>query len=252
MPEYERTAVDELKAFLKSEALRPVRREASHQSHLRLRQLEVFLEAAKHENFGAASRALGVSPAYVSEAITSLERELGEGTLLFDRDTGGARLTRAGKVFAARGEQLLGDEAAARSAVGSVDSGETGVRRGVRGRDSHLKLRQIEVFLEAARHENFGSASKRLGVSPAYISEAIASLERDLGEGTLLFDRDSGGASLTHAGKVFAARGEQLLRDEAAARNAIAGDAGAAHEAPISARQRRNAENVCDRPLRSG
>jgi LysR family cyn operon transcriptional activator len=90
-------------------------------------------------------------------------------------------------------------------------------------RSKHLKLRQIEVFLEAARYENFGTASKKLGVSSAYISEVIGDLEEDLGGGVVLFERDKRGALLTPQGRALLPHGQRLLDDAEAARQAVAG-----------------------------
>ena len=87
--------------------------------------------------------------------------------------------------------------------------------------EQHLKLRQIKVFLEAAKHENFGAAGRSLGVSTTYISDAIAALERDLGEGVILFDRSRAGTRLSDSGRAFMEKAEALLRAEAAARRAV-------------------------------
>jgi LysR family cyn operon transcriptional activator len=102
------------------------------QGHLKLRQIEVFLEAAKHENFGAASKAIGVSPAYISDAIASLERDLGEGVLLFERDTGGSTLTLAGRFLVERGARLIGEEIATRRDLADLVSAQVGKYRPVK------------------------------------------------------------------------------------------------------------------------
>src|SRR6201992_3542242 len=85
-------------------------------------------------------------------------------------------------------------------------------------RERHLKLRQVEVFARAAFLGNLGAAAKELGVSPAYISEAITSLERDLGDGVVLFDRNPAGSKLTRTGEIFAEKAGRLLSAEEAAR----------------------------------
>src|ERR1019366_3777090 len=85
----------------------------------------------------------------------------------------------------------------------------------------HLKLRQIEVFLEAARHSNFASASKELGVSPGALSQAVADLEKDLGGDVRLFDRTTAGVTLTRAGEVLLEHARLLLSAEDAARLAV-------------------------------
>jgi LysR family transcriptional regulator, cyn operon transcriptional activator len=89
------------------------------------------------------------------------------------------------------------------------------------GPEHHLKLRQIKVYLEAARHENFGAAARSLGVSTTYVSESIAALEQDLGDGVVLFERSRAGTKLSAAGRVFVERAEALISAENAARRAI-------------------------------
>jgi len=119
MPEQEYVSASEVKGFLQREQLR--RAHPKEQQHLKLRQVEVFLEAAQYGNFGAASRSLGVSSAYVSESISDLERNLGD-VRLFDRDQNGARLTDAGKLLVEKGERLLNAEAEILSAVEGLGS----------------------------------------------------------------------------------------------------------------------------------
>src|ERR1700721_1609815 len=88
-------------------------------------------------------------------------------------------------------------------------------------RERHLKLRQIEVFMVAARTHNFGAAAAELQISPAALSQAITDLERNLG--TRLFSRDASGATPPPAGKNLVSHGHRLLRAEDAARMAVVG-----------------------------
>jgi len=92
-----------------------------------------------------------------------------------------------------------------------------------RRRERHLKLRQIEVFVEAARLSNFGAAAVALGISAAALSQAISDLERNLGEGVRLFERDQAGATLTPAGRALFTHGQELLRAEENVRQAVVG-----------------------------
>jgi DNA-binding transcriptional LysR family regulator len=88
-----------------------------------------------------------------------------------------------------------------------------------------LTLRQIDIFLAAARLENFRDASKALQISPAAIGQTIADMERTLGENVRLFERGSGqsGATLTAAGRLLFDHGDRIISEEAAVRRDIAG-----------------------------
>jgi DNA-binding transcriptional LysR family regulator len=86
---------------------------------------------------------------------------------------------------------------------------------------THLTLRQLEIFREAARLGNFRDASKALRISPTAIGQTVADLERSLGENVRLFDRSQTGSQLTDAGRVLLEHGDRMLLEEAAARRAI-------------------------------
>lgn len=232
MPEPVATSVEELKSFLRREAERAVRPDSSQQPHLKLRQLEILRAAAKHENFSRTASALGITRAAVSDTILQLEHALGD-VALFERDRTGGDLTASGKAVAIKAQQLLDDEDATRAAITARPRDAAAPER-----VEHLSLRHVEVFVEATRHETFGATARALGVSRAYVSDAIAALEHDLGD-VRLFERDTTGAMLTHAGKVLATQGKRLLQDEEEARGAVATPA--AHQS-VSARHHRNAE----------
>lgn len=63
-----------------------------------LRELEVFLEVARHLHFGRAADALYLSQPVVSQELRRLERKL--GVSLFDRSTRSVRLTSQGETLA--------------------------------------------------------------------------------------------------------------------------------------------------------
>ncbi len=65
-----------------------------------LRLIGTFLQAARHESFSAAAKALGISPAAVSQNIKSLEDQL--GARLFQRTTRQVKLTPEGQRYLAR------------------------------------------------------------------------------------------------------------------------------------------------------
>lgn len=73
-----------------------------------LRQLSYFLTAIDEGTISAASARLHVTPSAVSDAITALERALGE-RLCVRRRAHGIRLTSAGGRVASRAHRLLSD-----------------------------------------------------------------------------------------------------------------------------------------------
>jgi DNA-binding transcriptional LysR family regulator len=70
-----------------------------------LRQLEAFINVLEHNGFGAASRALHLSQAAVSERIANLERAI--GMRLLDRNPREIQATPVGKHFYTLAKQLL-------------------------------------------------------------------------------------------------------------------------------------------------
>jgi DNA-binding transcriptional LysR family regulator len=71
-----------------------------------LRALQYFLEAARNKSVSAAARALHISPASVSVAITDLEKEL-DLQLFVRQPARGMKLTPAGEVMVAEARSLL-------------------------------------------------------------------------------------------------------------------------------------------------
>lgn len=72
-----------------------------------------------------------------------------------------------------------------------------------------LTLAQIESFYWIARLGSFHAAARQLCITQPSISGRIRELERDLG--CILFDRSSGRARLTEAGKAIQRQAEQML-----------------------------------------
>ena len=88
--------------------------------------------------------------------------------------------------------------------------------------DPHLKLRQMEVFLEAANCKNFSQAAVVLGITPAALSQAISDLENALG--AQLFHREdrARGAKLTPRGEALVDPAKRLLEAARHAREVVA------------------------------
>jgi DNA-binding transcriptional LysR family regulator len=81
----------------------------------------------------------------------------------------------------------------------------------------------VEAFLAVARHRNFRRAAADLGVTPSAISQAIRTLEANVG--TALFSRTTRSVGLTEAGERFLSRAKPAFEELMAARE-IARDAG--------------------------
>ncbi len=79
-----------------------------------------------------------------------------------------------------------------------------------------LTLRQIEVFVSAARLGSFGGAADELGVTQPALSQAVRDLELDYG--AQLFDRSTRPVTLTPLGKQFLPAAERVVNAYQAAR----------------------------------
>lgn len=84
---------------------------------MEFRQLEIFLTAAREENFSRAAEALFLPQSVVSEQIGRLEREL--GVKLFDRSHRAVRLTTEGRTTVDLASTVMRDVGKLRREVGS-------------------------------------------------------------------------------------------------------------------------------------
>ncbi|ARU04083.1 LysR family transcriptional regulator [Comamonas serinivorans] len=84
-----------------------------------LRALRYFVEVVNHNSFSRAAQAVFVTQPTISKMVRALEDELG-GPLLV-RQGRGVRLTDAGQVVFARGQQLLADAQRLQQEVAEVD-----------------------------------------------------------------------------------------------------------------------------------
>ena len=73
-----------------------------------------------------------------------------------------------------------------------------------------ITFQQIDVFLSAAKYENFTKAASELNMTQASVSRNIAALEESLG--IILFVRYKRRVHLTNTGKYFAKEMEQLSK----------------------------------------
>ncbi|MDP3262307.1 MAG: LysR family transcriptional regulator [Tabrizicola sp.] len=87
-------------------------------------------------------------------------------------------------------------------------------------------LRQLQFFVAAAEAGSVSGAARGLSISQSSVTEAIRSLEDDLG--VVLFDRQARGLLITHKGTSFLRHARQILADVATARSTFQVEAEAA------------------------
>jgi DNA-binding transcriptional LysR family regulator len=87
-------------------------------------------------------------------------------------------------------------------------------------------LRQLQFFVAAAEAGSISGAARALSISQSSVTEAILSLEADLG--VPLFDRQARGLLITHKGSAFLRHARKILADVATARSAFQDEAEAA------------------------
>ncbi len=75
-----------------------------------------------------------------------------------------------------------------------------------------MELRQLRHFVALAQEMHFGRASERLCITQPALSASVARLEEDLG--VRLFERDSKGVRITHAGEQMLGQARAMLGQE--------------------------------------
>jgi DNA-binding transcriptional LysR family regulator len=79
-----------------------------------------------------------------------------------------------------------------------------------------LDSARLQAFIAVARQLGFSRAARALGKTQSSVSQAIAQLERDVGE--KLFDRIGRGVSLTEAGRLLVGHAEEIFEQMRRAR----------------------------------
>ncbi|NJP42852.1 LysR family transcriptional regulator [Actinacidiphila epipremni] len=87
---------------------------------MELRQLRTFEAVVRGGSVTDAANVLGMAPSSVSQAVRTLERDL--GVRLFERDPRGMRATAAGRELLVWARRLLGEVEEARREVRAVDA----------------------------------------------------------------------------------------------------------------------------------
>ncbi len=91
---------------------------------LDLQRLEIFRKVAALRSFSAAALELSYTQSSVSEAVATLEREL--GVTLLDRSSRPVRLTPSGEVVLAHAETLTAQAVAIETDLAALTSGDAG------------------------------------------------------------------------------------------------------------------------------
>jgi DNA-binding transcriptional LysR family regulator len=87
----------------------------------------IFAAVVEHRSFSAAARALGLSKATVSKAVTRLETQLGAS--LFHRTSRTVSLTETGKALAPRAQRILDEAVCAEEEASDAASAPKGLVR---------------------------------------------------------------------------------------------------------------------------
>lgn len=91
---------------------------------LDLQRLQIFRTVARLRSFSAAALELSYTQSSVSEAVATLEREL--GVTLLDRSSRPVRVTPSGEVVLGHAETLLAQTAAIETDLAALTSGDAG------------------------------------------------------------------------------------------------------------------------------
>ncbi len=140
---------------------------------MEIRHLRCFLAVAEELHFGRAAERLHIEQSPLSRAIRELEEDL--GARLFERNTRGTRLTRAGRAFTEHASRVLTALTQARDSVRAVSAGYQGQLR-VALSDS-ISQAHLTALLSRSREEE-PDTEIRLYEVP--LSQQIRGLEADL------------------------------------------------------------------------
>lgn len=144
---------------------------------MELRQLSIFLSAARHGSVTDAARALFVSQPTVSLQIAALEKEL--GVTLFERQSRGVELTEAGRILKRYADDIISLAHRAAQAMGEYSVEVSGT---VRAAASSVPA---DYLLPTA-------AAEFLSVHPKAILELSRASSRDVVQQVLNYDVELG------------------------------------------------------------
>jgi DNA-binding transcriptional LysR family regulator len=186
-----------------------------HEPLPNLRHLAAFQAAAERGSLSAAAALVHMTQPAVSQAIASLERNI--GAELLERSSAGAAPSGAGRLCAARIERVL---ERLRVGIAELASGAQAAGRAGRG----ITATQLQALVAVSDAGGFGPAAKAHGVTRATFHRALRQLE--LAVGMPLLETTSHGLRPTREAERFAVEVRLAAAEFAQARAEIAALAG--------------------------
>jgi LysR family transcriptional regulator, regulator for genes of the gallate degradation pathway len=180
-----------------------------------LRHLAAFRAAAERGSLSAAAALVHMTQPAVSQAIASLERNIGAGLLW--RSSAGTALSDAGRLCAARIERIL---ERLRVGIAECAAGAQAAKRAGRG----ITATQLQALVAVSDAGGFGPAAKAHGVTRATFHRALRQLE--LTVGTPLLEATSHGLRPTREAERLAVEVRLAAAEFAQARAEVAALAG--------------------------
>ena len=169
-----------------------------------LRKLQIFTAVADTGGLAAAYAPLRLSQPAITNALQSLEREI--GVRLVDRGVKGSSLNEAGRTLHRRTSRLFAQiETACAAAMAYPPQGAS---RRVVQRITTSQVRSLVAVLETG---SIPSAALALGVSQVAVHRALRQLEQALE--TSLFRKNYGGIEPSRAGAELARRLSVAMRE---------------------------------------
>lgn len=168
-------------------------------SDVKLRHVRVFLRCCEHGSLSRGAAILGLTQPAVTLAIGKLE--VATGASLLHRHAQGVVTTEAGGVFRRRAERM--EDQLIRALADTVAANVTrdvAVARSL-GRFGLRHVRALTAMQDAG---SLSEASRRTGMSPPALHQALAELQADLGRSLTL--RGESGVVLNAAGQRLAVR----------------------------------------------
>ena len=132
-----------------------------------LRHLSIAHHIGKHHGFSAASKAVNLSPSAITQAMRSLERQL--GTEIFDRSPSGAFPNEMGRVYLDRISRAFEALRLAESVI-EPDQKHIDIK-------SRLSISQLRAFIAVCACGSYSLAARRLGLSQPSVYKSARSVE---------------------------------------------------------------------------
>jgi LysR family transcriptional regulator, regulator for genes of the gallate degradation pathway len=145
-------------------------------SLLNFRHLQVVAAVAKCGGVRGAMAKVNLSQPAISQAVSSVEREIGEQ--LFDRSARGMFATEACQLFARRIERAIGY---LKSGARVISSSGIGRSTAPPLLDRLATTIQLRALIEVIEHGGYAPAARYLGVTQPNVHRAISDLEKVAG-----------------------------------------------------------------------